>query len=142
MVDLPSYTRPSNAFEQAGGIEGITRLCEYFYEEMDSWPQAAHIRAMHVEDLSIVRDKLICFLVTWLGGPPLFIERYGRIDIPEAHLPWQITRADGEAWLGCMARALLRMDYAPEFSQRLLNQLSMPTERIIAVSRMKHGHSN
>lgn len=142
MAELPTYLRPSNTFELAGGLEGVTRLCDYFYAEMDSWPRAAHIRAMHVDDLSLVKDKLICFLVSWLGGPPLYAERYGAIDIPQAHLPWKITKDDAEVWLGCMARALQRMDYEAEFAQRLLNQLSMPAERVVVVSRMQHGHSD
>jgi hemoglobin len=47
----------------------LARLCDRFYELMDTVPQFATIRALHPADLQSSRDKLFMFLSGWLGGP-------------------------------------------------------------------------
>ena len=44
---------------------------------MDSVPQFQSIRAMHPADLTNSRDKLYMFLSGWMGGPDLFVEKFG-----------------------------------------------------------------
>src|SRR5699024_6244545 len=60
-------------FDLLGGEEGVRRLVDRFYDLMDELPEAETIRAMHAEDLALIRDKLATFLMGWLGGP----RRYG-----------------------------------------------------------------
>lgn len=119
------------SFQAAGGIEGIERLVEDFYDVMDSCEEAATIRAMHAEDLTEVKDKLARFLCGWLGGPRRYAEKYGPISIPKVHAPWPIGEAERDAWLLCMARAIARQPYSREFAEYLLTQLRVPASRIV-----------
>lgn len=73
------------SYQAAGGIDGLRRLVDDFYQQMDSLPEAAALRRLHPEDLAPSRDKLACFLSGWLGGPRLFSEKYGAIAIPAFH---------------------------------------------------------
>lgn len=131
----PMYGTADASYQAAGGIEGIRRLVNDFYDIMDSWAPARTIRRMHADDLSQSRDKLACFLSGWLGGPRLFQERYGSISIPMFHASWPIGDAERDAWIGCMAQAIGLQPYAPEFKEYLLRQLRVPAERIVAVQR-------
>ncbi len=90
------------SFRAAGGEEGIRKLVDRFYEEMDSLAEAKHIREMHQADLEEVKDKLSRFLCGWLGGPRRYQEKYGPISIPTAHAPFAIGSAERDAWLLCM----------------------------------------
>ena len=135
MADTPLYGFSDNSFQAAGGVEGIRQLVDDFYREMDSLPEAAIIRKMHKTDLTESRDKLTLFLCGWMGGPRLYQDKYGSINIPRSHAHLPIGEAERDAWLLCMERAVLQQGYSLEFSAYLLNQLSIPAERIFATSK-------
>ncbi|PAU88692.1 globin [Pseudomonas sp. WN033] len=133
----PRYGQEDASFQAAGGYDGIRQLVDDFYQIMDSWPDAADIRAMHREDLTEARDKLTRFLCGWLGGPRLFLERYGQISIPSFHARWPIGEPERDAWLGCMAQAIDRQPWHPEFKEYLLRQLRVPAERVVQAARAR-----
>ena len=124
------YGTKDASFQAAGGESGIRRLVDAFYDEMDSAEYATTIRHMHPEDLSISRDKLARFLCGWLGGPRRYAEKYGGISIPSVHAHLDIGLAERDAWLACMKTAIDQQDYAPDFQVYLLEQLSVPAERV------------
>jgi hemoglobin len=127
---LRRYGEGDASFQAAGGEAGIRRLVDDFYQQMDTLPEARVIRAMHPRDLTVSRDKLARFLCGWLGGPKLFQEKYGPIVIPKAHAHLPIGPAERDAWLLCMKKALSRQPYPLEFKHYLLEQLSIPAERV------------
>jgi len=116
------------SFQAAGGVEGIRRLVAEFYRQMDTLPEAAAIRAMHPSDLSGAADKLHRFLCGWLGGPKLYMEKYGSIHIPSAHAHLAIGEQERDAWLLCMERALAMQNYPQDFRNYLLRELFRPAE--------------
>jgi hemoglobin len=113
-----------------GGVEGIRRLVELFYEEMDTLPEARVVRALHPPDLALSVDKLARFLSGWTGGPKLYSEKYGPIRIPVFHQHLPVGEAERDAWLLCMERALDRGDHPEDLKRYLLEQLYVPAERI------------
>ena len=125
-----TYGSKDASFLAAGGEAGIRCLVDAFYDEMDRADYAADIRAMHPQDLDISRDKLTLFLCGWLGGPRLYAEKYGGISIPSAHAHLDIGLAERDAWMRCMKVALDKQDYVPDFKLYLLEQLSVPAERV------------
>ena len=127
--DRPPYGTGDASYRAAGGEAGIRKLVDDFYDAMNRLPGASKIRAMHPADLTISRDKLARFLCGWLGGPSLYAERYGSINIPQAHRRFAIGSSARDAWLSCMAEALKNQPYAEEFKQYLLEQLYIPAER-------------
>jgi hemoglobin len=117
------------SYQAAGGLEGIQRLVNDFYDLMDSLPESKSIRSLHKKDLSDARKKLSYFLSGWLGGPKLYQEHIGSISIPGFHRKFNIGNAEKDAWLLCMEQAIAKQDYADDFSSYLLYQLSIPAER-------------
>ncbi|MDR7090604.1 MULTISPECIES: group II truncated hemoglobin [Cellvibrio] len=135
MTTTPLYGFSDTSFQAAGGIDGIRQLVDDFYQEMDALPEAATIRKMHKTDLAESRDKLTLFLCGWMGGPSLYHEKYGSINIPRDHAHLPIGEAERDAWLLCMERSIEKQGYSPEFSTYLLQQLRIPAERIFATSK-------
>jgi hemoglobin len=121
-------------YQAAGGIEGITKLVDEFYVNMDTLPEAKVIRNMHPPDLTESRRKLTYFLSGWLGGPRLFQQHYGPISIPGAHKRFPIGYKERDAWLLCMQRALAVQPYSHELKDDLLAALSIPAERVRQVN--------
>ena len=125
-----AYGDGDASFQAAGGEEGLRRLADDFYDEMQRAPEARHILRMHPRDLTVSRDKLARFLCGWLGGPHRYRERYGPIKLPRAHKHLRIGAPERDAWLLCMERAIERQPFAAAFKRYLLEQLGVPAERI------------
>ncbi|HEY8939178.1 MAG TPA: globin, partial [Cellvibrio sp.] len=85
VTDTPLYGFSDNSFQAAGGSDGIRKLVDDFYHAMDTLPEAAIIRQMHKPDLTQSRDKLALFLTGWMGGPSVYHEKYGKINILRSH---------------------------------------------------------
>lgn len=98
--------QPEDVFERIGREPGVRIVVDRFYDIMDSLPEAATIRALHPTDLSTSRDKFYWFLVGWLGGPQMYVERFGHPRLRARHLPFRIGNAERDAWLLCMQRSL------------------------------------
>jgi hemoglobin len=93
-------------FDRLGGADGVRALVDRFYDEMDAAPDARAIRELHPEDLASSREKLHLFLCGWLGGPPLYVEKYGHPRLRARHLPFPIGERERDQWLTCMLHAL------------------------------------
>jgi hemoglobin len=100
MIDLQTH------YARLGGAEAVRALVDRFYDRMDSDPAAADIRRLHARDLRASREKLFLFLSGWLGGPGLYVERYGHPRLRARHLPFPIGTAERDQWLACMRHAL------------------------------------
>ena len=93
-------------YDIIGGEAAIGRLCDRFYELMDTVPQFQGIRAMHPADLKGSRDKLFMFLSGWMGGPDLFVEKFGHPRLRARHMPFAIGTAERDQWVACMVLAM------------------------------------
>ncbi|TMM43983.1 group II truncated hemoglobin [Colwellia ponticola] len=128
------YGVGDNSYVMAGKLPGITQLVDEFYRNMDTFSESKKIRDMHSSDLSESGKKLAYFLSGWLGGPKLYAEHYGRINIPQAHKHLSVGVEESEAWLLCMEKAIEKQPYEAAFKVYLLEQLRVPAERIRMVS--------
>jgi len=120
------------------GEEGIRELACTFYDVMDTLPEAATLRAMHAEDLSPMKEKLAEYLVGWMGGPPLYADKYGTVCMTEPHEPYHIGPEERDQWLLCMDLALERINASDE----LVEMLKIPLFRIADAVRNKEGPSS
>lgn len=93
-------------YEKIGGDSTVKQLCDRFYERMATVPQFAGLRAMHPEDLSGSSEKLYMFLSGWMGGPDLFVEKYGHPRLRGRHMPFAIGVAERDQWVACMVLAM------------------------------------
>ncbi len=113
-----------NPYVLMGGEEGVRRLVDRFYDHMDSLPEVSGIRAMHQPDLASARQKLFEFLSGWLGGPSLYIEKYGHPRLRARHLPFPIATSERDQWMLCMDRALGEVVEEEEFRHRIHTALA------------------
>jgi hemoglobin len=109
-----------SAFEAVGGETGLRALVDRFYDVMDLEQEFTGIRTMHPPSLDGSRDKLYWFLSGWLGGPNLYIERFGHPRLRARHLPFAIGVDERDQWLRCMARAMHELDYPEDLQIRLM----------------------
>ena len=123
------YGTGDASYQAAGAYEGISKLVNEFYDQMEALPEAQRIRRMHSADLTESRKKLTYFLSGWLGGPKLYREHYQPIVIPKFHQHMPIGEAERDAWMLCMRRAVEKQPFADDFKHYLIEQLYIPAER-------------
>lgn len=103
---MTTRTDTPTTYEKIGGEAGVGKLCDRFYELMDSTPHFAELRAIHPESLQGSRDKLFMFLSGWLGGPDLFVEKFGHPRLRARHMPFAIGVKERDQWVACMVLAM------------------------------------
>lgn len=93
-------------YQLIGGEPTIRKLVQRFYELMDTLPEAEACRAIHGPSLAPAEEKLYEYLTGWLGGPPLFTDKYGAPMLRARHLRAPIGGAEISGWLICFGMAL------------------------------------
>ncbi|MDO8310690.1 MAG: group II truncated hemoglobin [Sideroxyarcus sp.] len=93
-------------YQRIGGEEKVRALVQRFYQLMDELPETHGIRKMHGADLKSAEDKLFMFLSGWMGGPQLFVEKFGHPRLRQRHLPFVIGDAERDQWMLCMTQAV------------------------------------
>ncbi len=117
-ADAAAATGPT-PFERLGGEAGVRALVDRFYGLMDLEPSFAGLRRLHPATLEGSRDKLFWFLCGWLGGPDLYIQRFGHPRLRARHLPYAIGIAERDQWLACMSQAMQEQSVDASLAERL-----------------------
>ena len=114
-IDEPGQT----AYDLLGGDAALRALVDRFYQLMDTEPGYAVIRKLHPASLAGSNDKLYRFLSGWMGGPSLYVEKYGAPMLRARHLPYPIGSPERDQWLSCMDRAMAECALPPELAEAL-----------------------
>ena len=93
-----------------GGDARVRELVDRFYDLMDLEPGYRELRAVHGGTLEGAREKLYLFLSGWLGGPPLYTDRYGHPMLRARHLPFAIGTVERDQWMACMKQAMEELE--------------------------------
>lgn len=97
--------RPAPEIFAALGEEGVFRMLEDVYVLLGQ-SEARHLFPTSEAGLKAGSERSAAFFVQLLGGPPLYIERYGPPRMRMRHFPFEIDEAAREAWLGCFRTVL------------------------------------
>jgi len=96
----------SDHYRRIGGEAKIRELVQRFYQLMDELPEVHRIRKMHHISLKSAEDKLFMFLNGWMGGPQLYVEKFGHPRLRQRHMPFAIGDEERDQWMMCMSQAL------------------------------------
>ena len=97
-------------YEQLGGDAKVRELVDRFYDLMEFEPAYKELRAVHGSTLESAREKLYQFLSGWLGGPPLYTDKYGHPMLRARHLPFAIGDRERDQWMACMRQAMAEIE--------------------------------
>ena len=106
-------------YDLIGGDAAVRELVDRFYDLMDFEPAYVRLRRVHGSSLESAREKLYLFLSAWLGGPPLYVERYGHPMLRARHLPFAIGEEERDQWMACMIQAMEEDDVPKELREAL-----------------------
>lgn len=127
---MTNETKQATAYEIIGGEQGVRKLVDHFYDYMDELQDAADIRQLHAKSLRVSREKLFLFLSGWLGGPALYIEKYGHPMLRRRHLPFTIGIKERDQWMMCMKKALSDMKLDSEVEKQLIRSFMQTADHM------------
>lgn len=99
-------SQKQTVYERMGGEGAVRELVDRFYDLMDHDEGVKKLRDLHAKSLKMSREKLFLFLSGWLGGPDLYVQRYGHPRLRARHLPFSIGIEERDQWIHCMRRAM------------------------------------
>ena len=130
MSEIPRYGQADATYLAAGEEAGVRHLVDRFYTIMETQQRYQAIWKLHPKNNDLSRDKLARFLCGWMGGPLNYSEKYGPLNIPSVHAHLNIDQEARDLWLNCMRQALVSLAYPAHFIDYLIDQLSVPADRI------------
>jgi hemoglobin len=122
-------------YERIGGEEAVRKLVDRFYDLMDQQQDYQGIRELHAKSLKASREKLFMFLSGWLGGPQLYVEKFGHPRLRQRHLPFAIGEGERDQWINCMTQAM--QDIGLE--ENLRKELAAAFQKTADFMRNKEG---
>lgn len=105
------------------GEENLRLLLDHFYDLVFENEQIAHL---FKTDKEVIKEKQRLFLTQFLGGPPLYSEKYGHPQLRARHLPHPIGQDDAVAWLSCMSAAITSLPVDKSLKDELFKRF-VPT---------------
>jgi hemoglobin len=93
-------------YQAIGGDGTIRKLVRRFYELMDTLPEASACRAVHPPSLARAEEKLYEYLTGYLGGPPIYTEKYGHPRLRSRHFVASIGAEARDGWILCFRQAM------------------------------------
>ena len=119
-------------YESIGGLEVIDKLVDDFYQIMATDPVAKDCLATHHgKDISESAHKLKYFLSGWLGGPQLYVEKFGHPRLRMRHNPFPIGVKEAEQWMYCMKKALAKSTISSEMQVQIYEAFLQVAQMLI-----------
>lgn len=126
-----SGQKEEQIYDRIGGLEGIDKLVNDFYEIMSTDPVAEDCFATHSgREIRESAEKLKAFLSGWTGGPQLYLEKYGHPRLRMRHFPFKIGPKEGDQWLYCMRKALAQSPIDAGTQEELMNAFQHVTNML------------
>jgi hemoglobin len=105
------------------GEENLRLMVDRFYDLVFQHEQIGHL---FKTDKDLIKEKQRLFLTQFLGGPPLYSERYGHPQLRARHMPHPIGQDDAVAWLQCMSAAITSLTVEESLKDELFKRF-VPT---------------
>jgi hemoglobin len=93
------------------GEANIFAMISDLYKELEK----SEVRNLFPVDMEAASKKSALFFITLLGGPPLYLQKYGPPRMRARHLPFEIDEHARQIWLACFERVLENADAKYQF---------------------------
>ncbi|HEX5538402.1 MAG TPA: group II truncated hemoglobin, partial [Methylophilaceae bacterium] len=129
----------ASLYNLIGGEQGLFRLVNVFNDIIETQPAGKLLHILHLRGHGIAhaRIELFNFLSGFLGGPSLYVEKYGHSNIRKLHEHVAVTQQARDDWIACMSLTLDQLDLGPNIKARLLAHFGK-----VATNLINRGDSN
>lgn len=117
-----SVPKAALLYDRVGGEDGLRTLVETFYDIIEFEPEGRGLYILHLRGHGVAHSRIeqFNFLSGFLGGPRLYVEKYGHSDVREMHVHVEIDAEARDAWLNCMSIAIDRVGLPADVKRDLM----------------------
>lgn len=117
-----SVPKAALLYDRVGGEDGVRTLVETFYDIIEFEPEGRGLYILHLRGHGVAHSRIeqFNFLSGFLGGPRLYVEKYGHSDVREMHVHVEIDAEARDAWLNCMSIAIDRVGLPADVKRDLM----------------------
>lgn len=108
-----------DSFYDKLGEKRLNQLLDISYDKIFESDKIKHLFQNTPKEEIKLKQKL--FLTQFLGGEPLYNQRFGPSQMRKRHLPHQITEEAKEEWLRCMRESIATLDWDKHLKEILYN---------------------
>lgn len=114
--------RQASLYDLVGGENGLRNLVETFYDIVELEPEGRVLHVLHLRGHGVAHSRIeqLNFLSGFLGGPKLYVQKYGHSDVRQMHEHVEIDAEAKDAWLNCMSIAIDRVGLPADIKARLM----------------------
>ncbi|MFN3622489.1 MAG: group II truncated hemoglobin [Hyphomicrobium sp.] len=114
--------RQASLYDLVGGEDGLRNLVETFYDIVEFEPEGRALHVLHLRGHGVAHSRIeqLNFLSGFLGGPKLYVQKYGHSDVRQMHEHVEINAEAKDAWLNCMSIAIDRVGLPADIKARLM----------------------
>jgi hemoglobin len=118
-------------YENVGGEKVINKLVDDFYHIMATDPLAKDCFYTHAgKDIAESAHKLKYFLSGWLGGPQLYMQKFGHPRLRMRHSSFKIGLKERDQWTYCMQTALRQSTIPDQIKVQILRAFESVAEMV------------
>ena len=107
----PQGPGPNSEIYRIMGEANVFKMMADLYKELEK----SEVRRLFPADMEEASKKSAAFFVTILGGPPLYMQKYGPPRMRARHIPFEIDEQARQVWLACFERTLEDADVKYQF---------------------------
>lgn len=117
-----SAQRVELLYDRVGGENGVRALVETFYDIVEKEPEGQVLHILHMRGQGVAHSRIeqFNFLSGFLGGPRLYVEKFGHSDVRKMHEHVEIDAEARDAWLKCMSIAIDRVGLTADVKEALM----------------------
>lgn len=129
-VPDPSRGRLPTVYDAVGGREFFDRVVDRFYDAVET---DALLRPLYPDDLTDSRRHTAGFFAQyWSGDAAHYSDERGHPRLRMRHMPFAITEAHADAWLGHMRDALdAEADLDPEIRRAMDEHITQAAAMLV-----------
>lgn len=116
-----------NAYKELGE-DKLYKMIDRFYGYVKEDPRINHLFPGDWEETAY-KQKL--FQTQFLGGPNVYIEKYGHPMMKMRHMPFRITPSARDAWLENMERAMNDVEIDEELKKYMMARYEMTANHMV-----------
>ncbi|WP_414463578.1 group II truncated hemoglobin [Hyphomicrobium sp. DY-1] len=135
--DCPGGATPrktvKSLYDRLGGEKNLRALVESFYDIIEFEPTGEELHILHLRGHGVAHSRIeqFRFLSGFLGGPRLYVERYGHSDVRKMHEHVEISKTARDRWLECMAIAIDRVGLPCDVKSELMRHFTRVATMLI-----------
>ena len=105
-MNRTSARSAASLYERVGGLRAVERIVDRHIDIVLRSDDCRALQVLYTKDMSRYRTHMVEYVSGFLGGPVVYAEKHGPVELHAYHRNMVITPKLRDLWFGCLTQAL------------------------------------